>query len=134
MAPATNPPMCAHTATPPEMSGRTGFSCGSPAITCQANHQMSATQAGIVMTRMMMAAVIVRLRVSSFLIVIRSDFWHLALSWIAVEARRSQDIRVPVTGRSTGVHVTCPYPSLVSVLALAARPPRSMAALNRVRS
>ena len=50
ITPATNPPTCAQTATPPDTSGRIGDSCGSPVSTCSANHQSSTSHAGMAMT------------------------------------------------------------------------------------
>src|SRR4051812_10253536 len=48
--PARNPPTCAHTATPPETSGRIGESCGRPVRTWRKNHQSSTSHAGMAIT------------------------------------------------------------------------------------
>ena len=46
MAPATKPPTCAHTATPPEISRRSGDSSGSQLTTWLPNQRISTSQAG----------------------------------------------------------------------------------------
>lgn len=50
MTPATNPPMCAQTATPLDTSGLTAISSGKPEMTCHANHIINTSHAGIAIT------------------------------------------------------------------------------------